>query len=165
LPQHGWQRDLRVLQRGLAYGRFGERHATETHLIQIVLQVASASGRECNLREDYPTPTAMLCPGLLPVTDLAERTCLALRHAQPGDHRIYNWARAPVLVSSCRHLPSTHSTRDPVDRRHRGPVNRCCSGCVQRVGARELGWQTLRPTWAPSSGTRGRVTTARAQPA
>jgi len=39
---------------------------------------------------DYPTADGTCIRDYIHVTDLADAHLLALRHAQPGEHRIYN---------------------------------------------------------------------------
>jgi UDP-glucose 4-epimerase len=75
---------------GAAFG-LGERHATETHLIPLALQVAA--GRRESLTvfgEDYPTPDGTCIRDYVHVGDLAEAHLLALPAPAEGEHRIYN---------------------------------------------------------------------------
>src|SRR6195952_5631935 len=75
---------------GAAFGR-GERHATETHLIPIALQVA-AGKREAmtGYGQDYPEPDGTCIRDYVHVKDLAAAHLLALPAPQPGEHRVYN---------------------------------------------------------------------------
>jgi UDP-glucose 4-epimerase len=75
---------------GAAFG-LGERHAVETHLIPLALQVAA--GRRESLTvygQDYPTPDGTCIRDYVHVGDLADAHLLALPAPQPGEHRIYN---------------------------------------------------------------------------
>jgi UDP-glucose 4-epimerase len=75
---------------GAAYGR-GERHATETHLIPIALQVAAGTRDALTVHgEDYPTPDGTCIRDYVHVKDLAAAHLLALPAPAPGEHRIYN---------------------------------------------------------------------------
>src|ERR1700712_3305380 len=75
---------------GAAYGR-GERHATETHLIPIALQVAAGTREALTVYgEDYPTPDGTCIRDYVHVKDLAAAHLLALPAPAPGEHRIYN---------------------------------------------------------------------------
>ena len=75
---------------GAAYG-LGERHATETHLIPIALQVAAGQRAHLTIYgEDYPTPDGTCIRDYVHVGDLADAHLLALPAAAPGEHRIYN---------------------------------------------------------------------------
>jgi UDP-glucose 4-epimerase len=75
---------------GAAYGR-GERHATETHVIPIALQVAAGTREAMTVfGEDYPTPDGTCIRDYVHVQDLATAHLLALPAPAPGEHRIYN---------------------------------------------------------------------------
>ena len=80
-------------------GWLGERHATETHLIPRVLDVASrmAGSTAGEATEpvkifgaDYPTPDGTCVRDYIHVADLAEAHLLALDACAPGTHRVYN---------------------------------------------------------------------------
>jgi UDP-glucose 4-epimerase len=82
---------LRYFNVAGAVDRYGERHATETHLIPIALQVAA--GRRDSLAvygEDYPTPDGTCVRDYIHVDDLARAHLAALDAAAPGEHRVYN---------------------------------------------------------------------------
>ena len=75
---------------GAAYG-LGERHATETHLIPIALQVAAGTREALTVfGEYYPTPDGTCIRDYVHVKDLAAAHLLALPAPAPGEHRIYN---------------------------------------------------------------------------
>jgi UDP-glucose 4-epimerase len=82
---------LRYFNVAGAHGRFGERHATETHLIPIVLQVAAGQRESVQVfGDDWPTPDGTCIRDYVHVDDLAAAHLLALDHARPGTHAIYN---------------------------------------------------------------------------
>src|SRR5215213_3131116 len=75
---------------GAAYG-LGERHATETHLIPIALQVAAGTREALTVYgQDYPTPDGTCIRDYVHVKDLAAAHLLALPAPAPGEHRVYN---------------------------------------------------------------------------
>ncbi|GAB4080453.1 UDP-glucose 4-epimerase GalE [Modestobacter muralis] len=75
---------------GAAYG-VGERHATETHLIPIALQVAAGTRESLTVYgSDYPTPDGTCIRDYVHVVDLAAAHLLALPAPAAGEHRIYN---------------------------------------------------------------------------
>ena len=75
---------------GAAYG-LGERHATETHLIPLALQVAAGQRESLTIYgQDYPTPDGTCIRDYVHVGDLAEAHLLALLAPAEGEHRIYN---------------------------------------------------------------------------
>jgi UDP-glucose 4-epimerase len=75
---------------GAAHG-LGERHATETHLIPIALQVATGRRESITVYgDDYPTPDGTCIRDYIHVGDLADAHLLALPAPAAGEHRIYN---------------------------------------------------------------------------
>jgi UDP-glucose 4-epimerase len=82
---------LRYFNVAGAHGRFGERHAVETHLIPIVLQVAAGQRESVQVfGDDWPTPDGTCVRDYIHVDDLADGHLLALQQARPGRHAIYN---------------------------------------------------------------------------
>ncbi|MEU2583054.1 UDP-glucose 4-epimerase GalE [Streptomyces avermitilis] len=82
---------LRYFNVAGAYGSCGERHAPESHLIPLVLEVAQG-GRDAIsvFGDDYPTPDGTCVRDYIHVADLAEAHLLALDAATPGEHLICN---------------------------------------------------------------------------
>src|SRR5215211_7030250 len=75
---------------GAAFG-LGERHATETHLIPLALQVAAGERDSLTVYgDDYPTPDGTCIRDYVHVGDLADAHLLALTAPEAGEHRIYN---------------------------------------------------------------------------
>src|SRR5919107_106503 len=82
---------LRYFNVAGAHGRFGERHAVETHLIPLVLQVALGTRDAVQVYgEDWPTPDGTCVRDYIHVDDLAAAHLLALGAARPGEHAVYN---------------------------------------------------------------------------
>ena len=82
---------LRYFNVAGAHGRFGERHAVETHLIPLVLQVAAGQRESVQVfGDDWPTPDGTCVRDYIHVDDLADAHLLALQHARPSRHAIYN---------------------------------------------------------------------------
>jgi len=76
---------LRYFNVAGAYGRYGERHETETHLIPIALQVAAGKRDVLDVfGTDYPTPDGSAVRDYIHVLDLADAHVLALGAAPPG---------------------------------------------------------------------------------
>ncbi|PRX46454.1 UDP-glucose 4-epimerase [Prauserella shujinwangii] len=101
---------LRYFNVAGAHGRFGERHTTETHLIPIVLQVATGERGQVQIYgEDYPTDDGTAVRDYIHVTDLADAHLLALDHARAGEHRIYNLGNGTgfsvrQVIEACREV-------------------------------------------------------------
>ncbi|MFI1798910.1 UDP-glucose 4-epimerase GalE [Streptomyces sp. NPDC020379] len=82
---------LRYFNVAGAHGHHGERHAPETHLIPIVLQVALGERESVAVYgDDYPTPDGTCVRDYIHVADLAEAHLLALSAARDGEHLICN---------------------------------------------------------------------------
>ena len=73
-------------------GKIGERHQPETHLIPLVLQVAT--GERASIKifgDDYPTPDGTCLRDYVHVSDLTRAHLLALEHLlQGGANTTYN---------------------------------------------------------------------------
>jgi UDP-glucose 4-epimerase len=75
---------------GAAFG-LGERHATETHLIPLALQVAAGERESLTVfGRDYPTADGTCIRDYVHVEDLSDAHLLALSAPAAGEHRIYN---------------------------------------------------------------------------
>src|ERR671920_551369 len=75
---------------GAAFG-LGERHATETHIIPLALQVAAGQRASLTVHgDDYPTPDGTCVRDYIHVQDLSDAHLLALPAPAEGEHRIYN---------------------------------------------------------------------------
>jgi UDP-glucose 4-epimerase len=99
---------LRYFNAAGAHGRFGERHATETHLVPLVLRVASGLRDRAEIfGDDWPTPDGTCVRDYVHVDDLARAHLLALDAARPGTHRVYNLGSGTgysvaEVVAACR---------------------------------------------------------------
>jgi UDP-glucose 4-epimerase len=139
---------LRYFNVAGASGRYGERHTTETHLIPIVLQVASGQReRVLVYGTDYATPDGTAVRDYIHVEDLSRAHLLALDAAQPGRHAIYNLGNG--VGFSVRQVIDTARgvTRRPIQavdapRRAGDPAVLVASST--RIGA-ELGWVPRKP--------------------
>jgi UDP-glucose 4-epimerase len=73
-------------------GKLGERHEPETHLIPLILKVATAEREQVKIfGTDYPTPDGTCIRDYIHVSDLAQAHLLALDALLSGkDSAIYN---------------------------------------------------------------------------
>jgi UDP-glucose 4-epimerase len=70
---------------------YGERHATETHLIPNALRAAAGDGGSFSLfGTDYPTEDGTCVRDYIHVVDLADAHLRALSAAAPGEHQVIN---------------------------------------------------------------------------
>jgi UDP-glucose 4-epimerase len=135
---------LRYFNVAGAYGRFGERHAVETHLIPIVLQVAMGQREQVQIYgEDWPTEDGTCVRDYIHVTDLADAHLLALDQAIPGDHRIYNLGNGTgfsvrQVIDACRQVTGHPIPAAVAPRRAGDPAVLVASSDRAR---QELGWQ------------------------
>jgi len=138
---------LRYFNVAGAHGRFGERHAVETHLIPIVLQVASGSRESVSMYgDDWPTPDGTCVRDYIHVDDLAEAHQLALQKAEPGTHAIYNLGSGTgysvlQVVEACRTITG-HAIPAAVAPRRAGDPAVLIASAERAAG--ELGWKPSR---------------------
>ncbi len=138
---------LRYFNVAGAHGRFGERHLVETHLIPIVLQVASGSRESMQVYgDDWPTPDGTCVRDYIHVDDLAEAHLLALTQAQPGKHAIYNLGSGTgfsvrEVIEACRSVTGTPIPTVTAPRRSGDPAVLVASS---EAASRDLGWQPTR---------------------
>ncbi|MGW7531541.1 UDP-glucose 4-epimerase GalE [Amycolatopsis sp. NPDC054798] len=134
---------LRYFNVAGAYGAFGERHTTETHLIPLVLQVATGDREHISIYgDDYPTPDKTAVRDYIHVVDLADAHLLALRHAAAGEHRIYNLGSGTgfsvlEVVEACRRVTG-HAIPAVVAPRRAGDPSVLVASSDKANG--ELGW-------------------------
>lgn len=157
---------LRYFNVAGAHGRFGERHATETHLIPIVLQVALGQREAVSIYgEDYPTPDGSCVRDYIHVTDLADAHLLALEHATAGTHRIYNLGSGTgfsvkEVIDTCRATTGHDVPAVVAERRAGDPAVLIASS---QLAQDELGWQPKRTDLATIVEDAWTFTEARAQ--
>ncbi|OLT48584.1 UDP-glucose 4-epimerase GalE [Saccharomonospora sp. CUA-673] len=135
---------LRYFNVAGAYGPYGERHATETHLIPIVLQVATGDREQVQIYgEDYPTADGTAVRDYIHVSDLADAHLLALEHATAGTHEIYNLGNGTgfsvrEVIDACRAVTGHEIPAAVAPRRSGDPAVLVASAEKARA---ELGWK------------------------
>jgi len=138
---------LRYFNVAGAYGAFGERHTTETHLIPLVLQVASGDRAQIQIYgDDYPTPDKTAIRDYIHVVDLADAHLLALKHATAGEHRIYNLGNGTgfsvlEVIEACRRVTGHPVPAQIAPRRAGDPSVLVAASDRARE---ELGWKPER---------------------
>jgi UDP-glucose 4-epimerase len=135
---------LRYFNVAGAYAGFGERHAVETHLIPLVLQVATGAREEIAVfGTDWPTPDGTAVRDYIHVRDLAEAHLLALESAQAGAHRIYNLGNGTgfsvrEVIACCERVTGRPLRSRDAPRRLGDPAVLIASSARAMA---ELGWQ------------------------
>jgi UDP-glucose 4-epimerase len=129
-------------------GGYGERHAIETHLVPIALQVVRGDRPALAVYgTDWPTPDGTCVRDYVHVADLAEAHLLALDAAEPGRHRIYNLGNGAGfsvldVVEAVRRVTGHPVPTDVAPRRAGDPAVLVASSALIRD---ELGWHPQRP--------------------
>jgi len=142
---------LRYFNVAGAYAGLGERHAVETHLIPLVLQVASGRRAEITVYgNDWPTPDGTAVRDYIHVRDLADAHLLALQSATPGVHRIYNLGNGTgfsvrEVIECCRRVTGHPIPSRDVGRRPGDPAVLIASS---ERAVRDLGWRPAHPALA-----------------
>ncbi|MCX9190382.1 UDP-glucose 4-epimerase GalE [Carbonactinospora thermoautotrophica] len=146
---------LRYFNVAGAYGRYGERHDPETHLIPLVLQAAAGQRDAVTVYgTDYPTPDGTCVRDYIHVADLARAHLLALdalgEVIKPGTWRVYNLGNGDgfsvwqVIETAERVTGRAVPVREGA-RRTGDPAVLVASSARARA---ELGWTPTRPALA-----------------
>ena len=126
-------------------GEIGERHAPETHLIPLVLQVANGTREKIMIfGDDYPTPDGTCVRDYIHVTDLADAHIKALeRMRATGESKIYNLGNGKgfsvlEVIEMCRKVTGHPIPAEHAPRRAGDPAFLVASS---EKATKELGWQ------------------------
>ncbi|MQA83321.1 MAG: UDP-glucose 4-epimerase GalE [Streptosporangiales bacterium] len=142
---------LRYFNVAGAYGRCGERHDPETHLIPIVLQVALGQREAVQVYgEDYPTPDGTCIRDFIHVEDIARAHLLAIQALPDGPdayHRVYNLGNGSgfsvrEVIEVARDITGHPIPAAAAPRRPGDPAVLVASS--ERIRA-ELGWKPEKP--------------------
>ncbi|WP_297850532.1 UDP-glucose 4-epimerase GalE [uncultured Corynebacterium sp.] len=138
---------LRYFNVAGAYGGLGENHATETHLIPLVLQVAQGKREKIFMYgNDWPTADGTCVRDYIHIRDLADAHLLALESNTPGKHRIFNLGSGDgysvkEVIEACRRVTGHEIPAEVAPRRAGDPATLIASS--QRA-KEELGWEPTR---------------------
>lgn len=126
-------------------GRLGERHNPETHLIPLVLKVATGERDDIQIYgTDYPTPDGTCIRDYVHVCDLTQAHLLALEHLlKGGDSAVYNLGNnrghsVREVIETARQI-----TKHPIHEvsAKRRPGDPAFLVADSRKIRRELGWK------------------------
>lgn len=138
---------LRYFNVAGAYDGIGENHATETHLIPIVLQVAMGYREKIMIYgDDWPTKDGTCVRDYIHIRDLADAHMLALEANTSGTHQIFNLGSGDgysvrEVVEVCRQVTGHPIPAEVAPRRAGDPATLIASSDKIR---RELGWNPTR---------------------
>ena len=126
-------------------GQVGERHQPETHLIPLVLQVATGERESIRIfGDDYPTPDGTCLRDYVHVSDLTRAHLLALEHLlSGGGNTTYNLGNSNgisvrQIIDTAREITGHDIPAETVARRAGDPAILIADSDRIR---RELGWQ------------------------
>ena len=147
---------LRYFNVAGAYGALGERHAPESHLIPLVLQVALGEREAISVYgEDYPTADGTCVRDYIHVADLAEAHVLALDAmtadtVPAGEHLVCNLGNGNgfsvrEVVETVRKVTGHPIPEITAARRPGDPATLVASADAARE---RLGWTPSRPDLA-----------------
>ena len=141
-------------------GKIGERHQPETHLIPLVLQVATGERESIKIfGDDYPTPDGTCLRDYVHVSDLTRAHLLALQHLLAGGgNTTFNLGNSTgysvrQIIDTAREITGHAIPAETVARRAGDPAILIAdSGKIRQ----ELGWQPayedvgeiIRSAWA-----------------
>ncbi|MFG1850589.1 UDP-glucose 4-epimerase GalE [Actinomadura geliboluensis] len=138
---------LRYFNVAGAYGRHGERHTVETHLIPNVLKIAQGDGDAVKMfGDDYPTADGTCVRDYIHVIDLGRAHLLALDACEPGAHQIFNLGSGTgysvrEVVEVCREVTGREIPAEVGPRRAGDPAVLIASS--DKIQA-QLGWKPER---------------------
>ncbi|ALC06109.1 UDP-glucose 4-epimerase [Corynebacterium deserti GIMN1.010] len=134
---------LRYFNVAGAYGNIGENREVETHLIPLVLQVATGHREKIFMfGDDWPTPDGTAVRDYIHILDLAQAHVLALESNTPGEHRIFNLGSGDgysvkEVVQMCRDVTRHPIPAEVAPRRAGDPATLIASS---EKAKKELGW-------------------------
>lgn len=135
---------LRYFNVAGSYAGIGENREVETHLIPLVLQTALGQrGDIAVFGDDYPTEDGTAVRDYVHVKDLADAHLLALDHATPGTHEIFNLGSGAgfsvrQVIDTCREVTGREIPEVAAERRAGDPAVLVASS--QRA-IDQLGWK------------------------
>ena len=134
---------LRYFNVAGAYGNIGENREIETHLIPLVLQVATGHREKIFMfGDDWPTADGTAVRDYIHIVDLAVAHVLALESNEHGKHRIFNLGSGDgysvkQVIEMCREVTGHPIPAEVAPRRAGDPATLIASS---EKAKKELGW-------------------------
>jgi UDP-glucose 4-epimerase len=153
---------LRYFNVAGAHGHVGERHVVETHLIPLVLQVATGQRDAVQIYgDDWPTPDGTCIRDYIHVDDLATAHLLALARGRQGEHAVYNLGSGSgfsvrEVLEVCRAVTGHPIPATVAPRRGGDPAVLVASSAAATAA---LGWQPQKTDLHTIVGDAWRFTT------
>lgn len=138
---------LRFFNVGGAYGRYGERHVPETHLVPALLKVAAGRTERASVfGTDYPTRDGTAVRDYLHIVDLAEAHLSAVGALRTGVHQVVNLGSGTgysvkEVIDAVRRVTGHPVPADELPRRAGDPPVLVASNAR---AAEVLGWSPVR---------------------
>ncbi len=138
---------LRYFNVAGAYGRYGERHPEETHIIPLIFRAISEDKPFNIFGDDYPTPDGTCIRDYIHVADLARAHLRAVEHMTPSTHEIYNLGNGngfsnKEVVDTVEKVTGHKVNVVMADRRLGDPARLIASS---EKAQKELGWVPEKP--------------------
>jgi UDP-glucose 4-epimerase len=139
---------LRYFNVAGAYGKCGERHDPETHIIPLALDVAAGKRTTFMIfGNDYDTVDGTCIRDYIHVADLARAHLLALDKLSAGEHAIYNLGNGSgfsnnEVIAAVEHVTGTTLAVEVGPRREGDPAILIASS---KLAQERLGWVPQKP--------------------
>jgi UDP-glucose 4-epimerase len=140
---------LRYFNVAGAYGKYGERHDNESHIIPLLLATLAGERGDFTLYgKDYPTDDGTCVRDYIHVADLAEAHLQALDHIETGAHNIYNLGNGNgfsnmEVMKAAEAVTGKKLAFTVGDRREGDPAVLVASS---KKAQAELGWSPEKPS-------------------
>ncbi|HNX26258.1 MAG TPA: UDP-glucose 4-epimerase GalE [Phycisphaerae bacterium] len=129
-------------------GQIGEDHSPETHLLPLILQVASGKREKILIfGDDYDTPDGTCIRDYIHVCDLADAHVLAVDAVEQGQVRIFNLGNGEgfsvnEVIETCRRVTGKPIAAQNAQRRPGDPDRLVASSCK---AVSQLNWKPKFP--------------------
>jgi UDP-glucose 4-epimerase len=127
-----------------AWGKLGERHDPETHVVPLLLQAAAGEAEACNIfGDDYPTPDGTCLRDYVHVLDIADAHILTMASLDAPEAQAYNigTGNSHSVKDLVRVAERITGKRIPVRVSHRRPGDPAVLCASPEKLMRAFGWK------------------------